>query len=226
VWTGGGVFFDDNKKPIVNSDPGVRKGFENWYQIARVHPVAQTNAFVSGSAADTTINLFWSGKVVFMIATNEVPWQNDKLPPESRVRLGAAPIPYEGEANRWNFSGGFSIEISNRLKKEDRRVAQAAYDFVKWMMSDEVQREVLTETSNMPGKVSIYETLIAAETDPVKQVVIEEMRYRRAFDFVPDAPNWWGPVFTNLTDYVSGKQDLDKALAAAQDGILKLQATN
>jgi ABC-type glycerol-3-phosphate transport system substrate-binding protein len=160
-----------------------------------------------------------------MIATNEIPWQNDKLEAADRINLGAAPIPYEG-GNRTNFSGGFSLEISNRLKKDDPRVVQAAYDFIAYMMSDTVQREVLTSTSNMPGKSSVYQSLIDSIDVPVKRTVIEEMRYSRPFNFVFDAPNWWGPVMDNLTKYVSGQQTIDKALEAAQKGILQLKATN
>jgi multiple sugar transport system substrate-binding protein len=226
IWTYGGSCFDAAQKPVVNSDPGVKKAFEVWYELARIHNIQDVNAFI-GSTAGTadTVNLFFQKSVGLMIATNEIPWQNDKMSAGNKVNLGAAPIPYSGN-NRYNFSGGFSIEISNRLKKDDPRVAQAAYDFVKFLMSDEVQRELLVENGSMPGKLSIYKELVAGYDDPVKKVVIEEMNYRRPFDFVPDAPQWWGPVFDSLTKYVSGIYDLDKALSEAQKGIEKIQRTN
>ena len=226
VWTHGGSFFDENQNPIVDTNPGVRKGFEVWHELARVHPIRDINAFVGGTAgvADT-VNLFFQGAVALMIATNEVPWQNARLTPENRVNMGAAPIPFIGNY-RYNFSGGFSLEISNRLVREDPRVAQAAFDFVEFMMSEEIQREVLFVTNNMPGRVSIYEELIREIDDPVKRIVIEEMNFRRPFDFVPGIPQWWGPVFEHLTRFVSGRSDLDRALSDAQRGIERIRRTN
>lgn len=226
IFSHGGQCFDAAQKPIVDSDPGVRKAFEVWYELARVHNIQDVNAFVGSTAGTSdTVNLFWQKAVGIMIATNEIPWQNDKMSVENRINLGAAPIPYTGN-NHYNFSGGFSLEISNRLKKEDPRVIQAAYDFVKFMMSDEVQREVLTETSNMPGKTSIYQELIGEFDDLAKKTVIEEMNYRRPFDFVPNASQWWGPIMENLTKYVSGTFDIDRALSEAQKGIERIQRTN
>ena len=41
-----------------------------------------------------------------MIATNEIPWQNDRLE-DKKINLGAAPIPYDNiEENHYNFTGG------------------------------------------------------------------------------------------------------------------------
>lgn len=223
AWNMGGEFFNGNN-PVVDSDAKVKEAFEIWYDIANVFSVNKVNAF-KGKVAGTegTIDLFWQGKVALMIATNEVPWQNDKLG-ESKINLGAAPIPYT-EDSRCNFSGGFSLEITNRLvtDKEDEKVLQAAYDFVEFMMSESVQTEILTQTSNMPGNVLVYDALIAEITDPVKQIVINEMSYRRPYNFVLNAPQWWGPVYENLTKYVAGSLTLDASLSAAQKGIKNIQ---
>lgn len=226
VWNMGGEFFDENGKPVVTTNEGVRKGIETWKEISRINPVAQTNSFISsGAGTSDSINLFWTKKVAFMIATNEVPWQNDLLNDE-KINLGVSNVPYTDEEYRCNFSGGFSMEISNRLVKEDKRVAQAAVDFLEYMVSDEVQTEVLTKTSNMPSKTSVTNQLAETINDPVKQFVLSEIEYRKPFDFIIDAPQWWGPVYKYLTEYVSGKKDLNDALSQMQKGIEKLQATN
>ena len=226
IWTHGGRVFDDNQRPVVNTDPGVRTGYEIWYELARIHPIQDVNAFVSSTAGTAdTMNLFWQQAVGMMIATNEVPWQNLMMSPENRVNLGAATIPYIN-GNRYNFSGGFSLEITSRLRREDPRVAQAAYDFLAFLMSDEVQRELLIECGSMPGKLSIYEELTAALDDPAKKVVIEEMAFRRPFDYVPSAPQWWGPIFESLIRYVQGSWDLERSLNEAQTGIERIQRTH
>lgn len=224
VWTHGGEYFDENGKPIVNSDPGVRKGFEVWYDLANTLPQAKVNSFVASAGSDTT-NLFWSGFVGLMVSTNEIPWQNDKLG-DQKINLGAAPIPYNGqEKNRFNFTGGFSLELAQRLSKESEEVQQAAYSFIRYLASEEVQTEILTETSNLPARKSVYDALAAAADDPAKLVVFSEMDNRKPYNYIYNAPNWWGEVNTGLTEYVSDKKTLDEALEKIQKAIEQLQAT-
>lgn len=224
VWTHGGEYFDDAGKPIITTDPGVRKGFEVWYELTHTLSQPKVNAFVASAGSDA-VNLFWTGFVGLMIATNEIPWQNDKLG-EDKINLGAAPIPYNGmEENRFNFTGGFSLELSNRLAKEDEAVQQAAFKFIRFLTSEEIQTEVLTETSNLPALRSVYDALVANSTDPAKKVVFSEMENRKPYDYIYNAPNWWGEVNTGLTEYISDKKSLDEALSRVQKAIEQLQAT-
>lgn len=225
VWAKGGEFFTEDEKPAVTTDPGVREGFETWYEIAKVNSTAKVNAFID-TAGDSAENLFWSKKVGMMISTNEIPWKNDKLSEENKLLLGAAPIPYDRvEENHYNFTGGFSLEVTTRIEQDDPLVPEAAMKFVKYLCSEEIQKEVLTESSNMPANINVYDELFSEITDPAKRVVLEEMNHRKAYDYIYNAPNWWGEVQIALTEYVSGKKDLDEALQMAQKSIETLQAT-
>lgn len=224
VWTQGGAFFDENGNPIVNTDEGVRKGFETWYELTHTLPQAKVNAFVD-TVSDSTENLFWSGLVGMMITTNEAAWKNDTLG-DDKINLGAAPIPYDHvEENRANFTGGFSLEIANRLSKESEEVQQAAFNFIKFLTSPDIQKEVLSETNNMPANKQVCEELKAKTTDPAKLVVFQEMDYRKAYDYIYNAPNWFGEVQEGLTDYVSDKTSLDDTLDTIQNSIIQLQET-
>lgn len=224
VWTNGGVYFDESGSPVVSSNAGVRKGFEIWYELTHTLSQAKVNSFVDSAGSDSA-NLFWTGYVGIMISTNEIPWQNDKLG-EDRINLGAAPIPYDNnEENRYNFTGGFSLELANRLSKESEEVQQAAWAFIRYLTSEEIQTEVLTETSNLPALRSVYDSLADSTDDPAKKVVFEEMEHRKPYDYIYNAPNWWGEVNTGLTEYVSDKKTLDEALSRIQKAIEQLQAT-
>ena len=77
----------------------------------------------------------------------------------------------------------------------------------------------------MPANINVYDELFSEITDPAKRVVLEEMNHRKAYDYIYNAPNWWGEVQIALTEYVSGKKDLDEALQMAQKSIETLQAT-
>lgn len=225
VWTHGGEYFDANGKPVITTNPGVRKGFEVWYEMTHTLSQAKVNAFVASAGSDPA-NLFWTGLVGMMIATNEIPWQNDKLG-EDRINLGAAPIPYNGvEENRHNFTGGFSLELSNRLAKESKEVQEAAFSFIRYLTSEQIQTEVLTKTSNLPALKSVYESVAQNTDDPAKKVVFSEMGYRKPYDYIYNAPNWWGEVNTGLTEYISDKRSLEEALSRVQKAIEQLQATH
>lgn len=224
VWAQGGEFFDGEGNPIVNTDEGVKKGFEVWYELTHTLPQAKVNAFVD-TAGDNTENLFWSGLVGLMVSTNEVAWKNDGLGDE-KINLGAAPVPYDGvEENRANFTGGFSLELSSRLSKESEEVQQAAFSFIKYLASPEIQKEVLEKTNNMPANKKVYEELKAETDDAAKLVVFEEMNYRKAYDYIYNAPNWFGEVQEGLTDYVADKTSLEETLDNIQNAILQLQKT-
>jgi ABC-type glycerol-3-phosphate transport system substrate-binding protein len=130
------------------------------------------------------------------------------------------------EENHYNFTGGFSLEMTTRLQKDDDKVVAAAAKFVKYLCSEDVQKEVLTESSNMPANINVYDDLFTEITDPAKVVVLKEMAYRKPYDYIYNAPNWWSEVQTALTDYVSGKRTLEETLANAQSAVERLQATN
>ncbi len=225
VWNKGGDFFDELGNSTITSDPDVKKGYETWNELTQTLPIAKVNQFLD-TAGDNKTNLFWSGNVALMVATNEIPWQNDKLEDSAKINLGAAPIPYDNiEDNHFNFTGGFSVELTNRLGKASDAKQQAAWEFVSYLTSPEIQKEVLTESSNMPSNVNIYDELFAEISDPVKQVVLTEMAHRKAYKYVYDAPNWWGEVQSTVTDMVSGKYTVDEALQKSEDAINKLKSS-
>ena len=78
----------------------------------------------------------------------------------------------------------------------------------------------------MPANINVYDDLFNEITDPAKRVVLTEMQYRKPYDYIANAPNWFGEVQNALTDYVAGKHTLDETLTTAQNAILRLQATN
>ncbi len=225
VWNQGGDFFDAEGNPNLVGNPEVQAGYEIWNELATTFPTAQVNSLLS-SAGENTTNLFWNKSVAMMVNTNEIPWMNDKLPEADRVNLGAAPIPYDNdEAKHFNFTGGFSLEIAARLADESVDKQVATWLLAKYLTSPEIQREVLLETSNMPGNVETYTTLLEEIEDPVKRLVLEEMEHRKPYDYIYNAPNWFGIVQDSVTDMVSGRHSVEDAIQRAQEGIERLQLT-
>ena len=225
VWNKGGSFFDSEGNPTIVGNDAVQNGFQTWYDLTHTFPQARVNAFLS-SAGENATNLFWNQTVALMISTNEIPWQNDALPEADRVNLGAAPVPYDGiEANRYNFTGGFSLEMAARLQNEDRDKQVASWLLIKYLTSKDIQKEVLLESANMPGNIEAINELSAEIEDEVKITVLEQMEFRRPYDSIYNAPNWFGEVQKAVTDMVSDRVTIEQAMKTAEDAIKRLQAT-
>ena len=200
VWTHGGECFNEQQNSIVNTNPGVKTGMEAWKRFYNADILSQRNGlFQSGTNAGSTEDLFYNGQVSMMIATSEVAWINEIR--SAPINLSVTNIPYEG-GNRANFSGGFSLEINRRISgEEDGKVAQAAFRFLEYMMSKEVQSAMPNEIGWLPGFKTGVDAVAAAETDQLKLRVIEEMQYRRHWNYIEKYPNWWGSFFEYLSDY-------------------------
>ena len=254
VWPVGGTFFDGNGNPIVNSNAGVRQGFRNWYDVTRrIVPAGMNTGIDSGvgSPGNSYITLgvangftgnaldeealFFNGQLSMMIATSEIPWKNQRLVQADRVNLGVAPIPYEGgEQNRWHHSGCFTLEVTGRFENPrlDRRIGQAAFDFVNFMMSHNVQSRLASLPGLdgwLPGRNSAYDYLIENEEDSIKSFILSEMSNRRYFDYIRGADRWWGDVTDEANafaarNYATGRPDredqLTHALSRAQNTIV------
>lgn len=226
VWNKGGSFFDEEGNPTIAGNPAVREGFEIWYDLTHTFPPARVNAFL-GSAGENATNLFWNQTIAMMIATNEIPWQNDDLPEDDQINLGAVPVPYDhNEEMRFNFTGGFSLEMTGRLKDESADKQTAAWQLIKYLTSKEIQKEVLLESANMPANVEAQSELRDETDDPVKLVVLEQMEYRRPYDSIFNAPNWFGEVQNAVTDMVSDRLSIEEAMQTAEDAIKRMQATH
>ncbi len=225
VWNQGGDFFTTDGTPNLVGNEKVKKGFEVWYELTHTFPQARVNAFL-GQAGENSTNLFWNQTIAMMIATNEIPWQNERLPEADRIELGAAPVPYDGiEAQRFNFTGGFSLEMTGRLKDESADKQLASWLLMKYLTSTEIQKEVLLESANLPGNKAAYEELAREITEPAKLVVLNEMEHRKPYDYIYNAPNWFGEVQNAVTEMVSDRLTIEEAMESAQRAIERLQAT-
>ncbi len=225
VWNQGGDFFTTDGTPNLVGNDQVKKGFEIWYELTHTFPQARVNSFL-GQAGENSTNLFWNQSIAMMIATNEIPWQNERLPEADRIQLGAAPVPYDGiEEQRFNFTGGFSLEMAGRLKDESADKQLASWLLMKYLTSTAIQKEVLLESSNLPGNKTAYEELAQEITDPAKLVVLNEMEHRKPYDYIYNAPNWFGEVQNAVTEMVSDRLTIDEAIESAQKAIERLQAT-
>lgn len=215
VWTMGGSFFDDEGNPQFD-DPIVQKATEWWIGIAQKYEVRPLNAFTNtnsdGTAKDQS---FLKGNTSMVIDENGLAWQLEKFNPD--LNYGIAAIPYTDD-NRYNHSGGFTLEISNRTTDAKK---EAAWRFVKYMTSYEVQSQTMEQLNFMPANVEAIDKLKEV-SDENQNKILEEFAYRRHVDYLEQVPEWWGVFGEELTLAESKKKSAAEAVAEAQKKILNL----
>lgn len=216
VWPMGGTFFDDEGNPQFD-DPKVVEAVKWWVDVAQKFDVRPLNAFTNvnsdGTAKDQS---FLKGKTSMVIDENGLAWQLEKFNPD--LNYGVAPVPYVGD-NRYNHSGGFTLEISNRTTDEKK---EAAWRFVKYMTSYEVQSQTMEKLNFMPANVEAIEELKKVSDENQKKI-LEEFNYRRHVDYLEQVPEWW-TIFGEELMLAEGKKKkpVEEAVASAQEKILNL----
>lgn len=101
-------------------------------------------------------NAFRNGEIAMMLNWDEnYPFLDD--PEYSKVsgKVGCAILPY-GSAGSANIFGGSGIGINKFASEEEKK---AAWLFIVWATSQEMQREILInpEGGNLPSRLSVYE---------------------------------------------------------------------
>lgn len=156
---GGNYFTDENIGTLgtktfdginVRNDTFV-KALDIYKQVVRAAAPESVN-WNWTDAADA----FRSGEIAMMLNWDEnYPFLDD--PEYSKVsgKVGCAILPY-GNGKSANIFGGSGIGINKFASEEEK---QAAWLFIVWATSQEMQREILInpEGGNLPSRLSVYE---------------------------------------------------------------------
>ena len=179
------------KAIIDNSPPGVTSwGFGE-----------QANAFLQGESA------------IYIDALKIASMSRD--PEQSLVdgKVGYALHP-EGPAGCGSETGGFAMGIpDNSANKE------AAFIFIQWMTSKEIDRKIVVEAGGDPSRMSTMADPELQDMFPEYPVILEQLACANQ-DWRPLIPEWGAinaPIMgVHIGEYVNDQTDLDSALAAAK----------
>jgi len=150
---------------------------------------------------------FMSGKVAMIIQNNTFPGQIAQYAPD--LEYGVAPLPHNGTPT--SGSNGFSLELSATSENPE-----AAWRFMQYLMSDEVQLAYAKLNSSLVGNVAAAESpeLMESET---WQVFVEQMATSKFRPFSLEAPTWYDTALQPEVDAaLLGSKTPAQALADAQ----------
>jgi multiple sugar transport system substrate-binding protein len=208
IWASGGdVLSEDGTEATIDSDPAVRAALEFYRQMwteGLIPPGAQADqgseflsAFFPG-----TIGQMGSGAFSISAVKNDHP----------EIDFGIAFLPGQ-EDGVSSFAGGDSIAIPAGAQH-----VEAAFEFIAWTLTDEVQVEEYARTAQLPVRVDLAENPYFEE-DPRLTVSAQAMALGRTpYSFVynqlfNDANGPW----LQMLQTAIFEGDIDGAIADAQE---------
>ncbi len=211
VWPQGGSFFDENGEPTINNPKNVAP-LEWWVRMCQKYPVKAMNAFSSLTSATKT-SPFLQEKVSMIVDGDWLAWDIEKTVPN--LNYGVISVPFTDENYRSTWSGGFTLELSNKAKSEK---AKAAWIFIKYLTSFEAQQRLIEYFSWIPAnKKAVAEVLKTANAN--QKFILNETKYRKHVDYCEGAPEWWSYVDPQIGSAESKKKDVKTALDDAQKAL-------
>ncbi len=152
-------------------------------------------------------NAFRSGDIAMMLNWDEnYPYLSDSEDSQVSGNVGCAILPY-GDTKSANIFGGSGIGINKFATQGDK---EAAWLYIVWATSQEMQREVLInpEGGNLPSRLSVYEEPdIKRELESADQA--DEMLN---IDLIQTVLEAWEPENLYLRPKVSNFYSVEKVL--------------
>jgi multiple sugar transport system substrate-binding protein len=201
VWAAGGQIMNEDGTQSTINDPNMAETFKIYGDLVRkgvVMPNAKTEQ------GPTWTGFFPKGKIGVM----PMPSTTLGLMPKD-MDIGVAPIPGP-DGGESTFVGGDVVGISSTSKHAD-----AAWDFVKWTISDEAQVEVLAKNKDVLARTDLAGNKYSKQ-DPRVQLINElvgkgETPYSLNFGATYNDPT--GPWLKVARSAVFGT-NVDQALSA------------
>jgi multiple sugar transport system substrate-binding protein len=201
VWAAGGQIMNEDGTQSTINDPNMAETFKIYGDLVRegvVMPNAKTEQ------GPTWTGFFPKGKIGVM----PMPSTTLGLMPKD-MDIGVAPIPGP-DGGESTFVGGDVVGISSTSKHAD-----AAWDFVKWTVSDQAQVEVLAKNKDVLARTDLAGNKYSSQ-DPRVQLINElvakgETPYSLNFGATYNDPT--GPWLKVARSAVFGT-NVDQALSA------------
>jgi multiple sugar transport system substrate-binding protein len=141
VWAGGGNVMNEDGTESTIDDPQMQKTFEIYNKLVK-DGVVQPGA--KDEAGPTWTGVFPKGKIGIMPMPSTT---LGAMPKDMDIGVAPIPGPDGGEST---FVGGDVIGISASSKNPD-----AAWDFLKWTLSDETQVEIVAKNKDVVARTDL-----------------------------------------------------------------------
>lgn len=203
----GGRVFDPGPTPVIDAPENIQaiKQMLKWYKEDGILPADPSTALITALFNEGNAGIVFSG-----------PWFLGEI--ADSVDYGLAVLPTLDEANGEPMRPWLTIEgiyISQGSKNKD-----AAYEFAKFMVSEEAGLVLALEGGQLHTNRAVYENDKVAK-DPVLSA------FRAQYESAVPMPNYaemtlmWSPVTTAMNKIVKGASTPEAAMSEAQKSIME-----
>ncbi len=217
LWQKGLDFFDPvTKLPTLNTQGHIDvldwvKNFNSDFPRSKLQTFGEGNNMLG-------IDPFAAERVV-MIVNDDGLFQKIK-DAGATFNYGVAPIPVPDEDGiRVNWGSGFSIELYDNGKNETDQ-KRASFDFLKYLMSKDVQKQLAAANGWMMSHISAMQEYVG--DDPILNALLTEVDYAMDKIYIPYAPSWhgndWQPFYNQA---LNNESTVSKALQDARNFYLQ-----
>jgi multiple sugar transport system substrate-binding protein len=214
IWTHGGDVLDGNQ--VIIESPESVAGLETEHAIVERGVAPQA---VSTYKEPETDPAFLGGRSVFarnwpyMYALSQDP-ETSNIKPE---QIGIAPLPAGEGGQSFSGLGGWNMMINANSQKQDE-----AWEFVKFMTSEEGQRQRALAATLLPTRKALYEDQEVLEQVPVIRLgkeAIQSTKSRPVSPYYSDMSLAMAEQF-NLS--LKGEVAPEEAVATLQEELTKI----
>lgn len=207
-WGYGGVVIDENNEPQVNSEAGI-KAMETYLKLKELSPKG-----VETFDSDQIATALTQGQIGMTIAWPS--WVSQVDNPESSTVVGKidfSAIPGQ-DGNASAMIGNWMLGIPKSSKN-----VEAAVEFMKWVSSADIQKEMAKEGGGAPTRTSLYSDAELTEIYRHYPAQLDALEHSVAR---PRTPKWsqiedvWGMY---LSQILVGQIEVEDGLNQANEEI-------
>jgi len=200
VWQNGGEMWDEKWQPKFNSPEGI-EALQFMVDLVNKYKVATTAPPENG---------FQQGKIAMIM---DGTWMGKEYLSSLKDNLGTAPLPYNKE-RATNTGGEHWMIVSS-----DESTEAATWEYVSYMLSEEVVTEICSNGGQVPTRRSIAESqkfLDFANTQPAIKTSMESMEFARMRASSPNYSAASEAISTYIQQAIFGQMSVEDALTKAE----------
>ncbi|MEH7417261.1 extracellular solute-binding protein [Neobacillus drentensis] len=168
-------FSDDGKKVLWNSSPKGLDAFTYWINMTKREKIGEPSFLQGYNTA------FKAGKAGIIIDGS---FDITPIKEAAKFEWGVAPLPVKEEGGlQSNFGSYWTNGIGKDVKGEK---LEAAKKFIKFLISEDTQKEWLTNVGELPAAASFANDKSISD-DPIYGPFVEGLKYSHATFFVDEA---------------------------------------
>ncbi|VEU83315.1 extracellular solute-binding protein [Acholeplasma hippikon] len=211
LWQTGEDFFDEELNPTLNTATHVMvlnwiKNFNSEFTRAQLQTFGESNNILG-------IDPFAAQRVAMIVHDDGLDQKIKDAGGTFRYSVAPIPVPDENGIHV-NWGSGFSIEMYDNGKNDTAR-KEAAFEFLKFLMSKETQIKLAKANGWLMSHKSAMVEYTADK--PILKKLLAEVDYAMDKVYVPYAPSWhgndWQPFYTQALE---GTKTVEQALADAR----------